>query len=120
VGDAELAPSLSRDPGIKGEKGVGLIYAGRPLRLRGIGCLVKLNEEGEKDCCVNGGDSGNWCPDIVPPVIIGGEAEVPYMFASWAWVNDRPDWDRKELVRPMEDDGRTGCTSGPEGCWGWY
>jgi hypothetical protein len=35
--------------------------------------------------------------------VTGGEAEPAYMLASWAWVKERPDWDRKELVRPMDD-----------------
>jgi hypothetical protein len=35
--------------------------------------------------------------------VTGGEVEPVYICASWAWVNDRPDCERKELVRPIED-----------------
>jgi hypothetical protein len=34
--------------------------------------------------------------------VTGGDAELGYMLASCAWVNDRPDCERKELVRPTE------------------
>ena len=42
----------------------------------------------------------------------GGEAELAFILANWACVNDRPVWERNELVLPAED-GRSKCELGP-------
>jgi hypothetical protein len=48
-----LFVSLSSDPGMKGDDPVAM-YGGRPVRLRGRGCLLKLSEDGDTGDCTGG------------------------------------------------------------------
>jgi hypothetical protein len=72
--------------------------------------LLKLRDEGETGDCVVG-DAPVPRPVMMP--VTGGDAEPGYMLASWAWVKERPDCDRKELVLPTDD----GFDPGREGRW---